>query len=150
MSSRRFRLASVLRVRKAQEESARLALLRGNRRLQQAATDRDRSEFRYRTVPVSEGAVPVSVFRREQVTADMAAASMAKAVHQESRARSDAALAQQRWSQAARRVEALERLARRRHDEVLADEARAESASVDDLVTARWIAAENAGTGLVS
>jgi flagellar export protein FliJ len=153
MSSRRFRLASVLGVRRAQEESARLDLWRGNRRVQEATADRERSEFRYRTVPVSEGAIPASVFLREQVTAEMAAATLAEAVHQLSRARSDAALAQQRWSQAARRVEALERLARRRHDEVMADEARAESASVDDLVTARWIAAENADAtnrGMVS
>jgi len=146
VSGRAFRLASVLRVRHVQEEIARAELLRGNRVVQQAAVDRERSALHYRTLPVSTGSVPAPVFMREQALAGMAAATLMAADDHLVEARTHAEAAQRSWSEAAQRVEALERLAARRHEEVLAAEARTESASVDDLVTARWIAAESVAT----
>jgi hypothetical protein len=56
-------------------------------------------------------------------------------------AEAQAAVALRQWREAAQRVEALERLELRRLEEARADEARRETASVDDLVTARYIAA---------
>ncbi|HUZ10054.1 MAG TPA: flagellar FliJ family protein [Acidimicrobiales bacterium] len=145
MSSRRFRLATVLRVRRAQEESARAELLLGNLRMRDNDARRERSALRYRTVPVSTGTIPAAVFRREQATADLAAATLRAAEDRLSQSRAEVAGLTRSWADAAQRVEALERLARRRLGEVMAGEARAESAAVDDLVTARWIAAGDRG-----
>ena len=145
MSSRRFRLATVLRVRRAQEESARAELLLGNLAMRETAARRERAALRYRTVPVSTGTVPVSVYLREQASAALAAATLGEAQDLLSRSRVEVAGLARSWSDAARRVEALERLAHRRLGEVLAGEARAESSAIDDLVTARWIAATERG-----
>lgn len=145
MTTRPFRLATVLRVRRAQEKSARVDLLWGNRRLQEASGSRDRSALHYRTMPASPGPVPTSVFLREQAASDMAAATLTEANSRLARARAEASAAHSRWSLSARRVEALERLELRRRDEASADEARAEAATVDDLITARWIAAASVG-----
>ena len=140
MSTRRFRLAAVLRVRRAQEDEARAELLRANLRLRAAREDRERTALRYRTLPASPGPVPRAVFVREQAASSLAASSVAAADQQVARAATDATGAFVAWSRAAQRVEALERLAQRRLEEALADEARAEASAVDDLVTARWTA----------
>ncbi len=136
-----FRLQTVLRVRRAQEETARAELARENRQVQAATTGRDHAAQRYREVPVSSGAVAASVFQREAATADLAAATLLDAHVRLSLAEAQAAVALRQWREAAQRVEALERLELRRLEEVRTEEARQESASVDDLVTARYIAA---------
>jgi flagellar export protein FliJ len=141
MSRRSFRLETVLRVRKAQEETARAELARENGEVRAAAAERDSAAERYRQVPVSSGAVAATVFQREAATADLAAASLLDARSHLSLAEAEAAVALRRWREAAQRVEALERLALRRLEEARAEEARHESAAVDDLVTARYIAA---------
>jgi flagellar export protein FliJ len=141
MSKRSFRLETVLRVRKAQEETARAELARENGEVRAAAAERDSAAERYRQVPVSSGAVAATVFQREAATADLAAASLLDARSHLSLAEAEAAVALRRWREAAQRVEALERLALRRLEEARAEEARHESAAVDDLVTARYIAA---------
>jgi len=144
MSKRSFRLDTVLRVRKAQEETARAELARENREVRAAATERDNAAQRYREVPVSSGAVAASVFQREAATADLAAATLLDARSHLSLAEAEAAVALRQWREAAQRVEALERLELRRREEARAEEARQESSAVDDLVTARYIAAEQA------
>jgi flagellar protein FliJ len=141
VSKRSFRLDTVLRVRKAQEETARAELARENGEVRQAMTERDRAAQRYREVPVSSGPVPASVFGREAAAADLAAATLLEARSHLSLAEAQAAVALRQWREAAQRVEALERLELRRLEEARADEARRESAAVDDLVTARYIAA---------
>jgi flagellar export protein FliJ len=144
MSKRSFRLETVLRVRRAQEESARADLARENRQVHAATSGRDRAAQRYREVPVSSGAVAASVFQREAASADLAAATLLDAHSRLSLAEAEAAVALRQWREAAQRVEALERLELRRLEELRAEDARQESASVDDLVTARYIAADRA------
>jgi flagellar protein FliJ len=142
VSRRAFRLETVLRVRKAQEEAARADLSRENRQVHDAAAGRDRTERRYREVPRSEGPVPASVFQREAATADLVAASLVEANVRLSLAEAKAAVALRQWREAAQRVEALERLEQRRLEELRLDENRRETAATDELVTARYIAAE--------
>jgi len=144
MSKRSFRLETVLRVRRAQEESARADLARGNRQVHAATSGRDQAAQRYREVPVSSGAVAASVFHREAASADLAAATLLDAHARLSLAEAEAAVALRQWREAAQRVEALERLELRRLEELRVEDARQESASVDDLVTARYIAADQA------
>jgi flagellar export protein FliJ len=144
VSKRTFRLETVLRVRRAQEETARAELARENREVHSAATGRDTAAQRYREVPVSSGPVAVSVFQREAASADLAAATLLDAHTRLSLAEAQAAVALRQWREAAQRVEALERLELRRLEELRTDDARRESASVDDLVTARYIAADRA------
>jgi flagellar FliJ protein len=141
MSRRAFRLETVLRVRKAQEESARADLSRENRQVHDAATGRDRTEQRYRAVPRSSGPVSSSVFQREVATADLAAASLVEANVRLSLAEAKAAVALRQWRAAAQRVEALERLEQRRLEELRLEDNRRETAATDELVTARYIAA---------
>jgi flagellar export protein FliJ len=141
VSKRSFRLETVLRVRKAQEETARAELARENGEVRAATAEVDDAAQRYRQVPVSSGAVAASVFQREAATADLAAASLLDARSHLSLAEAEAAVALRRWREAAQRVEALERLELRRLEEARVEEARHESAAVDDLVTARYIAA---------
>ncbi len=147
MTSRRFRLATVLRVRRAQEDEARAELLRANLRLRAARDGHERTALRYRTLPTSTGTVPRSVFVRERAASGLAASTLAAAGQRVARAADEVAGAHVAWSRAAQRVEALERLARRRLDEALADEARAEASAVDDLVTARWTASARTAAG---
>jgi flagellar FliJ protein len=142
VSKRAFRLETVLRVRRAQEESARADLARENRQVQAASSGRDQAAQHYREVPVSSGPVAASVFQREAATADLAAATLLDAHVRLSLAEAQAAVALRQWREAAQRVEALERLELRRLEELRTDDARREAASVDDLVTARYIAAE--------
>jgi flagellar protein FliJ len=142
VSKRSFRLDTVLRVRRAQEESARADLARENRQVQAASSGRDQAAQRYREVPVSSGPVAASVFQREAASADLAAATLLDAHVRLSLAEAQAAVALRQWREAAQRVEALERLEQRRLDEVRTEDARREAASVDDLVTARYIAAD--------
>jgi flagellar export protein FliJ len=144
VSKRTFRLETVLRVRRAQEESAKADLARENRQVHEASAGRDQAAQRYREVPVSSGAVAASVFQREAASADLAAATLLDAHVRLSLAEAQAAVALRQWREAAQRVEALERLELRRLEEARADEARHETASVDDLVTARYIAAGRA------
>jgi flagellar FliJ protein len=142
-----FRLATVLRVRRAQEESARARLLRGNRRVQQAAESHDRSVLHYRMVPQSNGAVAATVFRRERAASDLAAATLAHAGTQLTSAQSQAAVARGQWQEAAQRVEALERLERRVQEDARVDAARTEANAVDELVTSRFIRTNGASAG---
>jgi flagellar export protein FliJ len=140
MSRRTFRLEAVLRVRRAQEETARAVLSRENARLVQAKAQRERCARRYRELPVSAGAVSESVFRREAATSDLAAATLLEANDALSLAEAEAAVALRAWRDAAQRVQALERLEARRLEEVLAEEARHETMTTDELVTSRYIA----------
>lgn len=139
MSRHRFRLEGVLRIRRAQEETARQHLAMANLRLRTAIGERERRAARYRTVPVSTGPVTLTVFARERAIGEMAAASLSQSDATVAGARVETNACQRQWSQAATRVEALERLRRRRLDEERADEALAEIATIDDLVTARWV-----------
>jgi flagellar biosynthesis chaperone FliJ len=98
-------------------------------------------------VPQSTGAVAATVFRRERAASDLAAATLAHAGTQLTAAHSQAAVARCHWQDAARRVEALERLERRVQEDARVDAARTEANAVDELVTSRFIRTKGASAG---
>lgn len=144
MSRYHFRLATVLRVRRMEEEAAKLELRAANVALREAEAARDGAQERYRAFAAGGGAVASVVdLHAERLHAGLLAEQVAAAVRVAAARSSAAVLAQARWSKAAKRVAVLERLSQRRRAEHAAAELRAEVALVDDLVTARY-AAEHA------
>lgn len=142
MKRYQFRLQSVLRARRAQEDLARQSLALANRRLRDAQVLLAQEQTRYRSVEVRRGVVDVPAARAEQSWQHLAAASVAHAA----RCLEDLAVAaadhQAAWREAARRVAALERLDDRRRAEHVLAAARADGVEVDDLVTARFLPAD--------
>jgi len=139
MTATRFRLEAVLRIRRVYEESARQQLFADNQRARAADAERERRAARYRSVPRSDAPVSPLAFRRERAVAELAAEALHAAETELASAIAQMALSRARWSDAAMRVEALERLERRHAEELHLDELRHELATVDDLVTARWV-----------
>jgi flagellar export protein FliJ len=131
-----FALATVLRVRRAQERAAQARLLVANASLVSAIEARDLAEARYR----STGSLVVdrASLLAERCQAELAAATVERARREVSRAGGEAALAHVGWTEAAKRVAMLERLDERRRAEHLVEEGRREVAMVDDIVAARY------------
>ena len=145
MKRYRFRLESVLRVRRLQEDVARGALAEATAAVTVAETNVTSALAwleRLRTQPVPSGPGAWESHRRVQLAAaDELAARGAEL---------DLALAERRARQAAlaearTRVRALERLDERRRAEHELEAARQDERVVDDLVTARFRAAAAAG-----
>jgi len=141
MNRYRFRLDSVLRARRAQEELARQELAQANRRLRTAMEAHRREAQRYSELSTSIGVLEGLEFHRERATAELAAATVEAARLTVDAAAAEAAAAYTAWTDAARLVAALERLDERRRAEHRAEELRHEVAVADDLTGAR-VAAE--------
>lgn len=139
----RFRLETVLRVRRSEESAARDALHHSNAALVRAIEARDRALTRYREAE-SAVASDLEALLCERVSAELAARAVALAQRTVSRVASEAALAHVDWQRAARRVAALERLDERRRHEHVAQEGRREIARIDDIVAARYVSAHSA------
>jgi flagellar export protein FliJ len=133
----RFRLDQVLHVRRVQEDQARFQLLSANRDAQLAATrvDERLAVYADRSMPV--GPLPYEEFERAVFMLDSGAAAVgaARTSHREALEVVDARRAD--WTDARRRVAALERLEERRRAEHAIEVQRAEDQLVDDLVVAR-------------
>ncbi len=134
-----FHLESVLRIRRAQEESARHHLLVCNRHLHDQLGINAADHGRYRRIPRTLGPLSRQTFRREVADGDLAAAALVSSQAAVASARSEVEVAHLTWSQAARRVEALDRLRRRRLEEDRASDERRQLMLVDDLITSRWV-----------
>jgi flagellar export protein FliJ len=129
---RGFRLASVLRVRRVQEEVARADVALSNREVGRAWTDVERraaylearrGEFATGTSAAFIGSLTAGIARAQDLSAARAAHQLAQ------QAAADRAAA---WSETAQRVKALESLEERHRAEVrAADEAAAQRASDD-------------------
>lgn len=141
MKRYQFRLAGVLRLRRVEEEQARLRLAEANLRLTSLLLDRDREAARYAEVARRLHAVALDDLLAERHDAELAVARLARADQLVAEAAAEAAVAQVAWVGAHRRVVALERLEERRRDEHGAAMQREEIALVDDLVNARFVAA---------
>ncbi len=135
-----FRLATVLRVRRAEKEAAQAVLMRANHELRARIAERDREAARYAAIcaSASTGARTLEEFRREELAVELGARVLDDAQRAVAAAAASAALAQVAWSGASGRVEILERLDARRRAEWAEEERRAEVALIDDLVTARY------------
>ena len=132
------RLAAVLRIRNLQERSARGELARTRREHQYAvAVERRTWEM------IDDLAAPMSrgvnadhlAGRHAQVTAGLLSTHPLRAETERTHESMDAAKAD--WTIAARRVEALDRLAERIAEAEKAESARLASNEIDDLVLAR-------------
>ncbi len=139
----RFRLATVRRVRRAQESAAREALHHANAALVVAIAARDAAAVHYREVETADAA-DAETLRRDRLFAELAATALARARKEANRKASEAALAHVEWQLTARRVAALDRLDERRRLEHAVEENRREIAVVDDVVTARFVSASRA------
>jgi len=133
----RFRLDQVLRVRQVQEDRARNELLSANRDAHMAAARvEDRlTDYAGRSMPT--GPQPYAEFERALFLLDSGAAAVgtARASHRASLEVVDARRVE--WTDARRKVAALERLEERRRLEHAIEMQRAEDQLVDDLVVAR-------------
>ena len=140
MNRYRFRLDSVLRVRRAHEELARQELVQANRRLRSAMEAHRRESLRYSQLTATVGLLEGSDFRRERAETELAAATLEAARIVMDAAAAEAATRYVGWTEAARQVAVLERLDDRRRAEHRAEEIRAEVAVADDLTGARFVA----------
>lgn len=134
-----FRLATVLRLRRAEQERAQAVLVGANATLRANLTRRDRETARYRALQAPSGATNPTEFRRDELRFTLAARTLSAVEREVAAAAASAALAQVAWSAASARVEILERLDARRRAEHAESEQRADLALVDDLVTARYV-----------
>jgi flagellar export protein FliJ len=133
----RFRLDQVLHVRRVQEDQARFALLAANRDVQLAQARVDERLALYADRRMPEGPQPYADFERAVFLLDAAAGAVgaARADHREKLEVVDARRVE--WTDARRKVAALERLETRRRAEHAIEVQRAEDQLVDDLVVAR-------------
>lgn len=133
-----FRLETVLRARRAQQDLARQELARANQALRRAMATVHAEQERYQAMESVTGVVDVVQDAQDRVWRTLAADSL----HQAERSREDlavtAAVHQAAWREAAQRVAALERLDGRRRAEHDVLVSRAEAAEVDDLVTSKF------------
>lgn len=133
----RFRLEQVLRVRRLQEDQARLALLTANRAAHDAARTVETRLVEYSARSLPPGPQSYEDFERALFLLDSAAAAVdvARIAHRD--ALEVVAAKREEWTGRHRRVAALERLEARRRDEYELELRRAEDRLVDDLVVAR-------------
>ncbi|MCU1495390.1 MAG: hypothetical protein JWO62_3154 [Acidimicrobiaceae bacterium] len=142
-----FRLAAVLRLRRAEEEQARETLSAANGRLRAQILERDLQAARYALLARETSATTLDGLLAEQHAAGLAAAVVAQANRATTTAAADAALAQVAWTGASKRVKILERLDDRRRDEHAASDQLAEVAVIDDIVTARYVSEHRSTLG---
>jgi len=147
MNRYRFRLESVLRVRRAEEELARQELARANARLRAAMEAHRRESQRYDELQTAPGVLEPVVFLRERAYADLAAATVEAARQAMDAAAAEAACRYVSWSEAACLVAALERLDDRRRAEHRDEARRAEVAEADDMTSARFATGDPVGAG---
>lgn len=134
-----FRLATVLRVRRLQEDLARQGLAVANRFLVAAEVDRNRRVEHYRSLSTpSNGLRMFEEFLREQQAMMLAADSVGYGENKLAEAKIHAARWREQYLVARKRVKVLEKLEHRRRLEENYEEARRETKLVDDVVTTRW------------
>lgn len=142
MKRYRFALEPVLRVRRAQEEQARSGLALANRQLRTAEEALAASTEAYRRLPVPCGVVDVAALALARLHGDLGAAEMDRRRKLVDEAVVAAVTRHAQWTEAARRVAALERIDEHRRAEWQIEEQRHEAAAVDDVVTSRYLASD--------
>lgn len=135
-----FRLETVRRVRKAQEDQAKSALLNANSEVQRAikAVEERTAEYEAATERITGGA-GVEVFMKQRYFNELAGHALIAAQASRKAAEVEAAAKRDLWSEAAKRVKALDRLDDRRRAEYLIDAQREEVREIDDMVTGRFM-----------
>lgn len=138
MKKYRFRLETVLRVRRIQEEQARYALLDANRAALQAAqelADRRAHLDEHTATPMATG-YHQFMAQRDRLT--HIAGSVRTAAGREIAALEVQVEKREAWGEEAQRVASLERLDERARDQYAVEATRDEMKTVDDIVTGRY------------
>ena len=142
MKRYKFRLDTVLRVRRVEEDRAIAALADARRKLEAAEQALQDTLDRYSTVPAASGPMTVIDLLRARAHQELVAASVVHAGTERLRAEAVVDVQRDAWSAAAQRVAALERLDERRREEHALEAQRQETIEVDDMVVARAARAE--------
>jgi flagellar protein FliJ len=132
-----FRLESVLRIRRLQEDQVRTRLMAANRDVQVARARVEARQSRYDTLPRPMGVHDHDSMERAWFTLDAAAGAIRFAHEEQVIAEQAADAIRIEWVEARRRTEVLERLRERARDEWAVETRRAEDRAVDELVVAR-------------
>ncbi len=140
MKRYRFRMEQVLRVRRIQEDMARQNLVASNRRARGAADAYHVELDRLGAMPVVTGVLDSRDYLSRRAEEELAADTVHSAEQAMTAAAADAESARHAFVEAAQRVDALERLDRRRRDEHALEEGRTEVREADDLTAGRWVA----------
>ncbi|HEX5265402.1 MAG TPA: flagellar FliJ family protein [Acidimicrobiales bacterium] len=133
MKRYRFRLETVLRVRRLEEDAARAGLLAANQAVAQACAVRDRALAHYRGLPAELGPSSTADLRRNRQRAELAAAVLRARQGALDEAAREVVRAREQWMEAASRVKVLERLDQRRREEHRLEAERAETRFLDDV-----------------
>lgn len=133
MKRYRFRLETVLRVRRVEENAARTGLVDANRALAQACAGRDRALAHYRGLPVQLGPSTTEDLRRNRQRAELAAAVLATRQATLDDAAREVVRAREQWMEAVSRMKVLERLDERRREEHRLEAERGETRFLDDV-----------------
>lgn len=146
MKKYHFRLATVLRVRRVEEERARHELLEANRAVAQAQARVAEREAALAAYVPQHGPVSREAFLAGHDQTTRLADAVRVAAAQRSEALAIQAAQRAEWSLRAQRVASLERLDDRQHEAYEIELNREEAKTVDDLVTTRYARREtNAG-----
>jgi flagellar protein FliJ len=142
MKKFRFRLQSVLRVRRIQEDQARARLLSANAQAHHAGAVVDARVARYYDLDRPTGLQVEPDFAQTWSTLDFAAGAIDVARESHIEALAHVAARRSEWSEARMRVAALERLEARQRAEHAIEMQRDEDRVTDDLVVSRYARSE--------
>lgn len=150
-----FRLESVRRVRRLQEDMAKAALAGANGEVKSAiaAVEARVAGYETRVSNFSAATVGVDAFMRSRWLDGLAGDALVIARQDQAAAEQRAAERREEWSAKAREVKALDRLDERRREEYRIEYERDLDAQTDDIVTGRFgrtgngRRADNASTG---
>ncbi len=145
MKRYQFRLAAVARLRRAEQDVARNALVVANVTLRARLLERDAALERYRTIAARNDAATPSALLTERNDASLALERLRDAEQRVVEAATAAALTQVAWVSAHQRVAALERLEARQREEHALAMSREDAALLDDVSTARYLANKTGG-----
>lgn len=137
MKRYRNRLQRVLDVRRIQEERARAALQQANNAETLARQVAETKRMRYREHQPVIGPVPFIHHNVDRSLHELRALAVLEAEERIVEAHVQVARRMGEWTQAAQKVEALERLDGRRRVEHAVEAERAEAQELDDMVTGR-------------
>lgn len=134
-----FRLAAVLRLRRAELEQAELTLSRANATLSRLITERNEVLAHCKSLDVAPPEQNGIDFSAKRAELSRTAAAVLELDAKVNVAAADAALAHIRWSSAHKRVGMLERLDENRRSEWRQENTRREANELDELATAAFV-----------
>ncbi len=133
-----FRLENVRRVRMLQEEVAKAALINANLRVQMAQQAIDAALLHYSEKATGNGGVGgVQSFMKHRYMVELAGQCVVDARRMKSAAEAEAGVAHMTWSDAARRVKALDRLDQNARDEYRIEFERELDKEIDEINVSR-------------